>query len=74
MGGKSCKLDQFTDGKPCMKNFYIPDLQGFHDWENRTCPRNLLLNLFQTKKEEQMIYETKLTDLLDVKKFKYSEL
>ena len=45
----SNKCNYFLDGKRSMGNFDNPDLHiDFHDWENHTCTRKLLLNIFQT--------------------------
>ena len=41
----------------------------FQSWEKRRCTRKLLLNLIQTRKNN-MIYQIKLTDPLNLKKFK----
>ena len=69
----SYRYNYFLDGKQSMGNFDSPDLWeilipqiciDFHDWENCTSTRKLLLNLFQTGKIKNYILNETLQDLL----------
>ena len=55
---------------PLIPQIYV----DFRSWENRTCTREILLNLIQTSKNNKMIHQTKLTDPQNPEKLQNSEL
>ena len=59
LGENSYKHNYFLDGKQSIGNFDTQICIHFHDWENRTCTRKLLLREFIGVETTALTFRTK---------------